>query len=240
MDVKEVQEEVKEAVEAASAPTEKVPSPEVKVDPVSAPAAVEDEKVSKMQEQINNLNIALKKEREDGKATMADLTSKLEDATSLTDRLKQAINPEEPDEIIPTYATKEQVEEALEAKLRELKEESSNNQKIEAYKVQIKDLETKWNGKDGKPIYKDDEVLKWQQENDKNYLSPEDAFYQMKHSEIVDYEVKQKLAGKPSVEDVERSAKIPSEHVAPDIEENAKLDTRAAVLEAMEAADKEM
>ena len=246
MPKEEVKEEVKEIVDASSSTTKEVTSPEVKtevtseVTPEVIPEKGKDDGVEKMQKQISNLNIAIKQEREEGKTKLADLSSKLENANAFSDRLKQAINPEELKSEEPTYSTKEEMETIIDAKMLELKQEASDNQKIEVYKTQIKNLESKWDGKDGKPVYKDEEILKWQQTNDKNYLSPEDAFNQMKHSEIIDYEVKQKIAGRKPVETVEQPSKTPTEHVAPDVEENIKLDTRAAALEAMENADKEM
>lgn len=229
----------------SSTPPEEVSSPEVKQDQVQPevkqPEVKQDDEVGKLRDQIGNLNIALKKEREEGGRRVEELTRKLEETSSVYDRMKQVFSPSEPEEEQPVYATKQELEAAVNEKILQLKEEQVQNQKIEAYKQEIKTLEEKWDGKDGKPKYDDEAVLNWQRENNKIYLSPQEAFLQMKHSEILDYEVKQKLASAKPVQNVETQVANPTGNELPeDKTNNANLNTRKAILEAIEEASKEM
>ena len=236
-------EEVKEPVKVdggePSTPEQPVSSPEVKVEePIVNP--IDNKDVSKLEEQVGNLNIALKKEREEGRQKIEDLTKKLDNSTAVLDRFKNAINPEEEKLQEPAYITKEDLEQSREDIKKELQEEYVENQKIEEYKQEITNLETKWDGKDGKPQYKDQEVLDWQKDNNKTYLSPNDAFMQMKHQEIVDYEVNQKIKKAKPIENVEQPATTPQTHESVEIKPESDMDLRKAVLEAVENADKEM
>ncbi len=244
----EVKEEVKAAIDAAagepSTPAEVVPSDpkEVKEEPVKEPVApVIDKDPGELKKQIDNLNTALRAEREANKTKLSDLEKKLAESSTLSEKLKNVFVPEvkeEPKE--PVYATPEDVERAVEKKLQALKEDQVQNQKIEEYKKEIKTLETEWDGKDGKPLYNDEEVLNWQRDNDKTYLSPKDAFLQMKHNELLDYEVKQRLAGVKAVVNVEKPSAVPTEHQPGDQIKNADVNTRDAIRAAIDEASKEM
>jgi len=244
----EVKEEVKAAVEAAagapSTPVEVVPSnpTEVKPESVKEPVApVIDKDPLELKKQIDNLNTALRTERETNKTKLSEMERKLAESSSLSEKLKNVFVPEvkeEPKD--PIYATPEDVERAVEKKLQSLKEDQIQNQKIEEYKKEIKTLETEWDGKDGKPTYNDEEVLNWQRDNEKTYLSPKDAFFQMKHNELLDYEVKQRLTGVKPVVNVEKPSAVPTEHQPGDQVKNADLNTRDAIRAAMDEVLKEM
>lgn len=261
MNNENMKEEVMAAVDAAegesSTPQEEVSStPEVKETQDAEPTleekvddmkeevkAPQNEKdVSKMQEQIDNLNTALKQERGLSKEKIEALSSKLNESTSVLEKFKQVFVPpveEKKEEKEPSYLTPDDVDRMVEEKFQAQKEEQEQYQKIEEYKKQITELETKWDGKDGKPKYDDDEVLKWQKENNKGYLTPEDAFFQMRRNEVLDYEVKQRMANAKSAVEVERTSSAGRDDAQPS-KSNAEVDTRQAVLDAMENASKEM
>lgn len=221
-----------------------VSSPEVKTEPTAVEMQAGADEVSKLREQINNLNIALKKEREEKGQKVEELTKKLEETTAVYERLKQAFGVEQQqEETTPEYATKDELEAIVEQKLQQLKEEQEQSQKVEQYKKEIEELQKQWDGKDGKPKYDDEEVLEWQQKNNKFYLSPKEAFLQMKHQELLDWEVKQRLSQTKPAGNVEQPGSSPAEHkpeTKDDFEENVKLNTRKAVLEAIEQAEQEM
>ncbi|MFA5071901.1 MAG: hypothetical protein WC938_03540 [Candidatus Paceibacterota bacterium] len=242
----EVKEEVKAAIDAAagesSVPAEVVSAAPAVKEPVIEPVVpIIDKDPSELRKQIDNLNTALKTERESSKSKLGELTKKLDESVAVLDRFKNVFVPEvkeEPKEAI--YATQEDVERAVEKKLQSLKEEESQNQKVLEYKQEIKTLETEWDGKDGKPSYNDQEVLEWQRSNDKLVLSPRDAFLQMKHNEIIDYEVKQRLNGvKPAI-DVERPSSVGGDHQPDNSKIDPNMDTRDAIRQAIEEASKEM
>jgi hypothetical protein len=219
-----------------------VSSPEVKVEKQEVKQVQQqDSGVEKLRQQVENLNIALKKEREEGGRKVDELKSKLEETTSVYQKMKQVFVPDEQrQEQKASYLTKEEVDSVLEQKMASLKEEQHQQKKIEEYKQEIKNLETQWDGKGGKPVYNDDEVLNWQREQGKTYLSPEDAFFQMKHNEILDYEVKQKLTSQKPVQNVEQPGSVPGVHEPTRSSDNINLNTRKAVMEALEDASKEM
>ncbi len=234
---------VEPSTEEPSTPTEQVSSPqEVKPEVVETPAVETPKDESKLAEQVQNLNIALKQERESAKVKTEEFEKKLEDSNAVTERLKNAfIDPEEvqPTEQ-PAVSTDDLVTMKEELK-EEIRQETADAQKVEGYKKEISDLETEWNGEDGKPKYIDDDVLKWQQDNNKTYLSPSDAFNAMKKDEIIDYAVKQRISGANSAENVEQPTSTPGTHTPPSpSEETSEIDTRKAIMEAMETAEKEM
>ena len=239
----ELKEEVKAAIDAAAAeepstPAENEPSiPEVKE---------EVEKVdvvpNKLEEQVKNLNIALKQEREESKRKLGELSEELKKSSDFVARFQDVVNPkkqeEEPE--APSYATKDDIDLAVEAKLQAIKEEQLQNQKISEYKQEIKNLETEWNGEEGKPKYDDEEVLNWQRENERTYLTPRDAFYQMRHAEILDYEVKKRLSSANPAIEVEKPSSVPANHEEKSWADAAKINTRDAIRQAIDDADKEM
>ena len=117
--------------------------------------------------------------------TLANDRKKLEEITGI-------ISPKEPEVIQPLPLTKEDLDQIL------IDRDARKDQEIKM-KTEIIDLEKNYDGKDGKPKYDDKEVLTWQQANRKMYLSPREAFEQFKKSDIIEWEVKQRIknAGKP-------------------------------------------
>jgi hypothetical protein len=227
---------------AAPAPQENVPATPAVNGAPSEPIVPRSEKdVSDLRAQIDNLNTALKSERETSKTKMSEMTKKLEESVSILDKFKGVFNPEQPvAPVPPVYASPDDINQLVDKKFQSMKEEQLQNQKIDEYKKEIKSLETEWDGKEGKPKYNDEEVLNWQRDNDKTYLSPKDAFLQMKHNELLDYEVKKRLSTAKPVTAVETPSSMAGSHEAGKPGSNAELDTRDAIRQAMEEAEKEM
>lgn len=221
---------------------ETVSSPEVNRDAQSqerTPESVQKNiaDISKMQEQIDNLNAALRQERESGKAMSAELKEKLERSEETISKLKSVFSPEQPvEESVPEILTLSQVEEMLERREREKIEESKKKTQAEIIQAEIKELETEWNGQDGKPLYDDKKVLEWQEANNKLHLTPREAFNIMSRDSIVDWEIKNRMSKKPPVHEAERPGAVPTGREPQErVPENAS-DLRSAVLEAMENA----
>lgn len=240
---------------AVSAPETKAPesSPEVKTEKeqiqnimdkdekTETPEVVPEKKevppknADKMQEQIDNLNIALKEEREKPKADPREverLKGELTESKVVIDKLKNVFVPEkeeeETPEEVPQGLTQEQAEAIWE-------EKSQAKEKLNAQKNEIVELEKEWNGKEGKPQYEDEKVLKWQQENNKLYLSPRDAFVQMKEKEILDYKVNERIKGKPTVENVETPTGGEGEHTPEETKPKTEEEIRKAVFAEMDS-----
>lgn len=252
-------EEVKKTEDGGVAPSaaktsEDAASTEVKTDQTSTEEKTEDKKPedkgkdanAKMQEQIDNLNIALKQERDKPKADpvkVTELEKKLDESNIINEKLRSVFAPEEKTEETSTsdYMTKDEAEEFFKKKGEEQVAEKKEEDHKTVVKGQINDLEKSWDGVDGKPKYDDQKVLKWQEENNKLYLLPKEAFAEMEHDSVLDYEVKQRLAGKKPVENVEKPSGDGGEPATPE-EKKPQTDqeTRAAVLEAMENLEKEV
>ena len=112
--------------------------------------------------------------------------------------------------------TQEEFETAWQAKQEEAKQQTFKEKQAEIINSEVVTLVKEWDGTEGRPKYVDEEVLKWQQENQKLYLSPKEAFTLMKANEIRDWEVKQVLSGKKKIENVEQPGVSPDIHTAPD------------------------
>jgi len=225
-----------------STPQEKVASPEVKleVQPEVKPEVVSPEKDK---EQVYNLNIALKQEREFRKKSdekISQLESKLQESSGLLDRFRKAINPEEEKPATPQYITKEEAESYWQEKAKELERKQVELQQVEKIKGEISTLEKEWNGKDGRPAYKDQDVLQWQKINNKEYLTPREAFFEKHRDEIIDWEVKQRLAGKKPVINVEKPSGGEQVHQPQEKTPKTDQELRQAVEEAMANAEKEL
>lgn len=221
-------------------PTEPIASPEVKVEPKPA----ENVDGAKLQEQVNNLNIALKQEREASKnkvdsESFKKLEEELAESKGTIDRLGQVFNPvQEPAEEAPAEGlTKDQLEDFWNQKEEERVAKQKETEQASMIRTEITEMEKSWDGNEGKPKYDDDAVVAWQKENSKLHLTPKAAFYEMKHSEIVDYEVKQRLTKKPEVQNVETPGGVPGGRQPAETKPTTQLDLRAAVLEAMENSD---
>ena len=251
-DNKEVQEQVKNAIDndggAIPAPApEKESSPEVKKEIPVVDAPKEPMTVDKLQEQVSNLNVALKEARAENKTTkeglakVEELEQKLQEREGIISRLQNAFAPEKPaEETKPEYMTKEEAETLWQQKQEELKQMNFKEKQAEVIKSEIAQLEKDWDGTDNRPKYLDEEVLKWQQANSKLYLTPVEAFNQMKKNEIIDWEVKQRLAGKKPTQNVEQPGVSPDTHVPADFKPKSDKELQDAIREAINAADIEM
>ena len=119
-------------------PPENVPSPEVKPEPTPPKEEVKVEDTVKMQEQINNLNIALKQEREKPKvdpAKVTELETQLKESQTINEKLKQVFVPENIQEETPEYMTKEEAEDFFKKKT----EEQEVSKKEESHKENVKE-----------------------------------------------------------------------------------------------------
>lgn len=242
----ELKKEVEAAIEgagdsSAQEPSKDVPSGDVKPaekgdetkkaeEPkVETPEPVKE--VNKSDEQIKNLNKALQEERERAK----ELRQKLEELEQPLTKLKDVFAPPAADtkkEDEPKFLTHDELEDYLKRKDQERQEEQERMKRAEQIEKEINTLEEQWNWKDGKPKYDDSEVVQWQRDNNKLYLSPSEAFFAMKKDELLDYEVKQRLSSKPEVREVSEQAPNSPESKEEKVWED---EIKNAVLEAIEA-----
>jgi len=236
----EVKPEVTPPTPAPSEPAKPVSSPEVKVEEPK----LEPVNVDKLQEQINNLNIALKQERESGKSNSEkakELEEQLQKSNQVIEKLQGVFAPEsDPALDKPEYLTKEEAEQLWQTKQEELKQMTFKEKQGEIIKNEVATLEKEWDGSGGKPKYLDEEVLKWQQENSKLYLTPVEAFNQMRKNEIIDWEVKQRLLGKKKVENVEQPGVSPDIHTPAEVYPKTDKELRDAIREVINSADVEL
>jgi|2_EtaG_2_1085320.scaffolds.fasta_scaffold79296_1 hypothetical protein len=222
--------------------------------PVEAPKETpaetpKDDKTAKeKQEQIDNLNTALKEEREfrkmdaeESKKQIGEIQTSLEKSQDTIQKLEGVFSPEEETPAEETPLTESQVQEMIKKGNEERTKEEDLKSKQGLIKKEIKEMEKEWDGKDGKPKYDDDEIVRWQKDNDFLYLTPKQAFNERYHNEIVDFEAKKRMTEPKKVQDVETPSPIegghtPSEGEAP----KSDLDLRQMVTEAMDTADEEM
>ena len=205
----EIEEEVEETTEEPEGKVEEVEEEPITEEP---PKVEEETKLTKLETQVSNLNTAIKDEREGKRENfekISALEKSLEEKNNLIDELKS--NPTEPAEGYEGL-TAQQVEEIFERKTEERRKEESTAKLAADTKLEIQTLAKEYDGKDGKPLYDDTEVFKWQQTNQKLYLSPKEAFNVMKQNELVDYEVKQRLAGKKVTRKVEKPSAVKEVH----------------------------
>jgi len=86
----------------------------------------------------------------------------------------------------------------------EQRHQQESNQKKEDEKKQfqdnlvkeVKNLENDLNGSDGRPKYSDAEILQWQKENKKLYLTPREAYESKYRNELFEWEVQKRLKNK--------------------------------------------
>ena len=250
--VENLKEQVKEAVEgdgtvpATVETPEKVSSPEVKTEEPKVETPKEPVDVNKLQEQVNNLNVALKEARNEAKgkvdqSKVEELETRLAERENVISRLQNVFAPEKPAEPeVPKYLTQEEAENLWKQKQEEAQQTTFKEKQAEIIKNEIKTLENEWNGINGKPKYVDEDVLKWQQVNSKLYLSPVEAFNQMKNADIIDWEVKQRLAGKKPVENVEQPGVSPDIHTPVEVKPKTDKELRDTIREAINSADIEL
>ena len=230
---------------AGSEPTtditpENVPSTEVKpnapvetVDTTVTPARTEDGSTAKMQTQIDNLNTALKQERESGKTASKELADKLSQSQETIDKLKNVFSPEQVEEKTEEGLTTAQLEELLDRRDAKKREEDQKEIQSKTIKEEVSSLEKEWDGEDGKPKYDDKKVLEWQEQNSKMHLSPREAFNEMGRDTIIDWEIKNRMAKKPEVQTVETPGGTPTTREPESKTPKNTEDLRSAVMEAM-------
>jgi hypothetical protein len=100
-------------------------------------------------------------------------------------------------------------------------------------KTQIETLATEWNWEGGKPKYDDNEVYRWQKDNWKDYLTPEEAFHIMKRNDIIDWHAREALSKTPAPVNSERPAWTSTEHAPTRTTPRTDQEIKNAVLEAM-------
>ena len=198
------------------------------------PVEASEKNVDEMQGQINNLNIALRQERETNKTSNQTLKEELESSRETIDKLKNVFSPEQQPEVQPENVSMDQIEDLLNQRDATRQEEKKKETQAEVIKKEVSVLEGEWNGENGKPKYDDKKVLSWQEENSKLYLSPKEAFNEMSRDSIIDWEIKNRLAKKPEVKNVSIPGGTPEirEPVITQPKNDAEL--RSAVFEAME------
>lgn len=245
MNPEELKEQVKQAIEGDSDPVaepEIVSSPEVKVEvePVVVEPEVKPEVVDNKDKEIaSNLTIALKEEREARKAAekkFEETQLAAQEALEFKRKMEGAFAPkvEEPEvQEAPKYLTQEDLDRLWDEKEQKRIADQETAKKVDVLNQEVKKLETTWDGKDGKPKYDDQEVLKWQSDNQKLYLSPEEAFFQMKRNDIIDFEAKQRLNGVKVTPDATQPSSNDL-HIPTELTPKTPQELRNAVMEAMD------
>jgi len=244
--------------------TEEAPEVKPTVEPVVEPSTTKEPKVEsseevklqnesadklvKLEEQVGNLNVALKQERESRRTDSEKAKSLEEERKSLLETidtlkpLADAMKPREPeseDPQVPAGLTADEVEEIFSKKQEEIRVKGEEEKRAELIQSEIKELSEKFDGKDGKPSYDDTKVLEWQKEQNKLYLTPKEAFYIMNQDTLIDHATKERLSKKSPTEIAETPAVNPGTH-EPDVTPVGDIDTRKAIMEAMDNVEEEM
>ena len=238
----QVLEAMSEPVVAAPTNTdENVPSPEVKpevtpvVEPVvpTTPVAEKSVDVEKINEQLKNLNTALSIERDEKK----QLKEQIESNKSFYDKMKNVFVPEPVQEITaPVTNEQDKFEEWYEQK--ELAKQEANRTKEIQDKItnQIETLSKEWDGSEWKPKYDDAEVYKWQQDNGKTHLLPDEAFFLMKRDDLLDWKSNQVVSKASRWTNSEKPSGVSWEHNPPVVQPKNDQEIRNAVLEAISSS----
>lgn len=253
-----VQEEVKEAmIDGADLPPaetiEDESSKEVKTEEVAEakseePAVAEtpvvetpSQPIEKESEINKNLNIALQKER-DAKKSLEEKISKLEETSNVVNKMRDVFSPkvEEPTEEEKRFLTEEEVEKIIERREYEKNEIIQKQKQKETIDKEIEDLSKKWDGKEWKPKYDDSKVLEWQQKNSKLYLSPTNAFNEMKYNEIIDYEVKKRLSWVKETPTSEKPSWVSVDHSVDEKTPKSGQELKNLVANAMSSASADL
>jgi hypothetical protein len=223
---------------------ETTPAVEPKVE--TTPDVSKDDIINKQQEHINGLTTGLGQARDDIKeykkkqGELEAIIGKDRETISKLEKVFTPPEPETPPEEVKGM-TEEEVSAFWEKKDAERKKAEEKEKRAESIKAEIVEATKKWNGQDGKPLYKDEEVMAWQEENNKMYLRPEEAFREMKHADIIDYEVKQRMmSGNKPAPDAEQPSSQPAGHEGKETLPKTDQEVKAAALDAMNAAAAEM
>src|SRR3990167_2867527 len=95
--------------------------------------------------------------------------------------------PPTPPPTPPEYLTQDQVEKLFAEREQKLEQKA-------ALKQEVTKLSEEFTGTDGRPKYDDNEIWQWQSATGQTYLPPRDAFKKKYENELLDWEVKQRLA----------------------------------------------
>lgn len=107
---------------------------------------------------------------------------------------------------------------------------------------EVKNLETELGGSDGRPKYSDADILEWQKQNKKLYLSPREAYETKYRNELVEWEVQKRLKNKAGDPPKSSQGSSPSEKKIEDVKTTLPTDRfarRQAMLETMQTMTKE-
>lgn len=234
-----VNEQVLKAITTATATAPEtevkdVPSTEVKpletvVTTTVVPETNKNVDIDKINEQLTNLNKALSIERAEKQALKADLDS----VKPFYEKMKTAFVPEEQVVVAPEMSEKEKFNEWYQEeenkKLEIIQTEKIQNQ----IKSEIEALEKEWDGSDGKIKYDDVKLYKWQKDNGKTHLMPEEAFFLMNKDTILDWKSKQVVSKANNWITSEKPSWVSSEHTPTLNKPKTDQEIRNAVLEAM-------
>ena len=234
-----------EGVKPAEVPAEvPTPAPKEEVTPAGVNGGQPAADPKKADEIVTNLQTALKEERsfrQQDRQKVGELEAQLKEALEFQKRMSSAMNPEpEKPAEQPAYMTKDEAEQFWKEKEEESRRQSFEQSQQEKIKIEIKDLQKEYDGQEGRLKYDDTEVLEWQKQNGKLFLTPKEAFSIMKQKEILDFQVKQALSGKKKVEDVERPSAAPGTHDPKDVKPSTDQEVKQAVAEAIKNASAEM
>lgn len=226
-----------------TAPTntdEVVTSPEVKpevtpvVEPVvPTPVSEKVVDVDKINEQLTNLNKALSIERDEKKA----LREEIESNKAFYDKMKNVFVPEVPAEVTPAIWEQDKFEEWYAQKEQVKLEENKTKEIQDKITSQIDTLSKEWDGSEGKPKYDDAEVYKWQKDNGKTHLLPDEAFFLMKRDDLLDWKSKQVIEKAKTWITSEKPSGVSTEHTPSITKPKTDQELREAALEAMSSTD---
>ena len=189
MDPKDVQEGVKPNADGAAAPAA-IPAGNVTPAEGKQAASAGAEDVSKYKEELNNLKIALRQERDESSRKVKALEDQLNAVSPVIDKIKGVFVPPQPIEEKKEYLTAEQLLQILDQKENEKRIEAAKLDGQAKIQNEIREVSAEWDGENGKPKYDDAEVLEWQSKNGKLNLTPRAAFLEMKLNDIIDWKVK--------------------------------------------------
>ena len=241
----EVKEQVLEAMSepVESAPTEtdkEAPSGEVtpKVKEVETPKVEtkEPEKsidVDKINEELKNIKTALSQERDEKKRLGEELNS----TKSFYEKMKSAFSPDEPEKAPEEKSEADKFEEWYSQKEAAKAESAKTEELQKTITKQIEDMSKEWDGTEWKPKYDDAEIYKWQKENGKTHLMPEEAFFLMKREDLLDWKANQTLAKAKKGIGSEKPSGISSEHTTNEAKPKTDEEIKKAVFDAISSSD---
>lgn len=199
--------------------------------PVEKGGSDKEVDITKAFTQIENLNKALAEERERNKIKEREL----EETKWIMEKMKNVFSPEpEPEaQEEPKYMTPEEVEAWYQQKEEEKKKQEEDQTYRQTIKSEIDTLTSEWNGENWKPKYDDEEIFKWQTDNNKLYLSPKEAFNVMKSDEIANWKAKQIINWQAQPTWQEQPSWVSAEHTPSKTTPKTPAELKAAIFEAL-------